>query len=395
MSHPTRRPLGALVTAALLALGAFALGGCANKITSYDPSQRPPVFPAGIPADAKLMLYMDTPNRRLEYADLGLPGVTPEDTLISDQVFYETGPGVVQGTIVDFSNASSFDIFREENGGGYGELTTVPIQPVKKWLLGQAELYRFQDPTPVASRSYIARGEVSGIVNAQSPLSNVSQLSLQQVAGDLQFYSFVASHNGPDGNPVNTSPRDTLTGHFLMQWKPVPNAVAYWLSVVPLTDAYLQGPALLKSGLPRPVFPERFPEYLVAYVTAQDAAARNPDTLTWEIQQRPAFGSQIVDSARYVIGNQYALRIAAIDAQGQVLTYTRDDAQKAAYALQRTNTSYIIFPLGYVIVKAGLPPDAGAGPARLMVARRPLGTDLRPGQTMVTTLAEIRAALKR
>src|SRR4029079_2974848 len=116
------------------------------------------------------------------YADLGLPGVTPEDTLVSDQVFYETGPGVVQGTIVDFSNASSFDIFREENGGGYGELTTVPIQPVKKWLLGQAELYRFQDPTPVASRSYIARGEVSGIVNAQSPLSNVSQLSLQQVA---------------------------------------------------------------------------------------------------------------------------------------------------------------------------------------------------------------------
>jgi hypothetical protein len=396
MARPTRRPLGAAVAALLFALALVPAGGCAKKSITIDSSLRPPVYPEGVPANAQLMLYEDTPITRVEWVDLGLPGVTPEDTLFSQETIYESGPGVIQGNIVDFTNASAFDIFREENSGGYGQLLSVTVHPGKSWLVGQAELYRFQDPAPVASHSYIGRGEIHGLVNAQSPLTNVAHLTLDQVAGNLRFVGNVADHNGPNGLPVSTSPRDTtLDSLFTMRWLPVPNATAYWISVVGLTDAYLQGPALLKSGLPRPVFPERFPEFFVGYVPQAVAALRNPDTLSYKLGQRDTMGARTLEFNTTITGVTYAVRIVAVDANGQVLNYTRDDPEKAAFALQRTNTTYIIFPLGYVIVKPTreLPPPPG--PTRLTVARRGLGGQLRPGQTMLVTSAQLRAALHR
>jgi hypothetical protein len=397
MARPTRRrPLGAAVAALLFALALLPAGGCAKKITTLDPSKRPPVYPEGLPANAKLMLYEDTPIRRVEWADLGLPGVTPEDTLISSTDVYDSNPGVIQGSIVDFSNASAFDIFREESNGGFDQLFSVPLRPLKSWLVGQAELYRFQDPAPVASHSYQGRGEIHGVVNAQSPLTNVAQLTLAQVAGDLRYVANTADHNGPDGIPVSTSPNDTtLDSLFTMRWLPVPGATAYWISVVGLTDGYLQGPSLIKSGLPRPVFPERFPEYFVGYIPSAVAALRNPDTLSYTLAQRDTMGSRTLEFNTTITGVTYAVRIVAIDPEGQVLNYTRDDPQKAAFAFQRTNTSYVIFPLGYVIVKPTrvLPP--APGPTRLTVARRGLGGQLRPGQTMMVTSAQLRAAFKQ
>ncbi len=263
MARSTRRP-ARVAAATTLVLAALALSSCAEKVTNVTAENAP--YPEGVQGNSNLVLYMDTPIHVHEYAEKGLPNDPSDDSLKADVLVYDVGPGTLIGTVIDSSNASAFDIFRQEPSGGYAPLQDVLVHPTKSWIMSHYELYRFSDPVPVASQmAYVGRGIVNGTVTVTSPLTNRATLLQAAVAGDLKYLGNVASGTGQGGFPSSTFPDTTEDSLFTLRWQPVTGAAGYWITVCPPTNATLSGPTLYRSALPRPLVAERVPETYVFY----------------------------------------------------------------------------------------------------------------------------------
>lgn len=389
----TRRP--ARAAAATLVLAALTLSSCAERVTNMTPENGP--FPEGVPANSNMVLYMDTPIRVMDWAEKGRPDDASDDSLKSDVLVYDVGPGVLIGAVIDSSNASAFDIFRQEAEGGYAPLQDVVVHPTKSWLQSQYELYRFHDSAPVGnSMTYVGRGVVDGLVTRNAPLTNRALLLQAAVAGDLKYLGNVASGTGPDGRPSVTFPDTTEDSLFTLKWQPVPGAVGYWITVCPPTSGTLSGPALQRSALPRPLLPERIPESYVFYYP-QPANTSVPivhklvggGELEAGLPPGPP-GTRLLHYRTMLTGVDYLVRIAAVDADGQLLSYTRDDAKSAAF-LVRTTDGYTIFPLGFVKVRTVRPPPPPVGLRQNSAAP---WANLRVGEGVVLTRDQLPAALR-
>lgn len=394
MARSTRRP--ARAAAAALILAALVLSSCSEKQGTNITLENGP-YPEGVPANSNLLLYMDTPITVMDWAEKGRPEDASDDSLKSETQVYDVGPGALIGTVIDSSNASSFGIFRQTAEGGYAELQDVVIHPTKSWLESQYELYRFSDPAPIASQmAYVGRGVVDGLVTRNSPLTNRAILLKAAVAGDLKYLGNVASGTDTSGRPSTTFPDTTEDSLFTMRWQPVAGAAGYWITVCPPINATLSGNALFRSALPRPLLPERVPEVYVFYYP-QPANTASPIVHKLVGQGELAAGkppgppgTRLLLHRAMLTGVEYMVRIVAVDADGQVLSYTRDDAKSAAY-LFRTVDGYTILPLGFVKVRTvrAPPPPAGMRPNSAAP-----WANLRVGQGIVLTMDQLPAALR-
>ena len=363
------RPAGARAAALTLwlALAALPLASCAKKVTNLDASLQPPVYPEGRPANTQMIVYPDTPIRRFAWYDAA-SRPAPDDSLISDELIYEVGKGAVIGIIVDSTNASAFEVYRRQASGGFSLLQSTTVHPAKTWIRGQSDLYRFSDPTPVRASTgvYVGRGVVSGLVTAQSPLSNLARLTSASVAGDLKYLGNVAT-----ANPPHDTTADSL---FLMKWQAVAGAAGYWITVSDLPISFAQGPDLVRMGLPRPLRPERIHEYFVGFVPAP--------TTQYKLRDPGPPGTRVLTTDSTQTGANYAVRIAAVDAAGQLLSYTLNDPT-SAIAVQRTPVGYVTFPLGCLLVKTARVAPPPEGPTRLQGGVAAPWANLRAGQTIV------------
>jgi hypothetical protein len=395
MARSTRRPFGA--AAATLVFAALTLSSCAERITNMTAENGP--FPEGVQANSDLILHMDTPIRVMDWLQVGQSDVDTDETddvLRSEVEFYDFGPGTLIGTVIDSSDAAQFDIFRQEAAGGYAQLQDVLVHPSKSWLQSHTEIYRFTDPAPAGGLgAYVGRGIVNGTVTVNAPLTNRATILRSAVAGDLKYLGNVAGGTDVNGIPITTFPDTTHDSLFTMRWRRVNGAAGYWITVCPPTNATLSGAALYRSALPRPLLPERIPESYVLYYP-QPAS---PDTaivhklvgdgeLSAGLPPGPP-GTRLIHHRQMLTGVDYLVRIVAVDANGQMLTYTRDDAKASAFLI-RTNDGYTIFPLGFVKVK----PTRPEPPPGLRQNGASIVAGLQVGQGVIVTMDQLPAALR-
>jgi len=393
MARSTRRPFG--VAAATLVLAALTLSSCAERVTNMTAENGP--YPEGVQANSDLILYMDTPIKVMDWAALGRPELTSDDSLKSETYIYDFGPGTLVGTVLDSSDAAQFEIFRQEAAGGYARLQDVLVHPSKSWLQSHTEIYRFSDPAPSGGLgAYVGRGIVNGIVTETAPLTNRATFLAAAVAGDLKYLGNVASGTGPDGRPISTFPDTTQDSLFTLRWQPVTGAAGYWITVCPPTNATLSGMALFKSALPRPLLPERIPESYVLYYPQPAAPGTEivhklvgDGELSAGLPPGPP-GTRLIHHRQMLTGVEYLVRIAAVDANGQLLSYTRDDA-KACALLINTQDGYTIFPLGFVKVKPMREPPPPTG---LIQSGAAITAGMRVGESRIVTMDQLPAALR-
>jgi hypothetical protein len=313
----TRRSLIALSLA--VAALAVAAAGCAKKVTEVDANF---VSPEGTPSpDARMIVYPDVPQIVQVYLDNVPEGPDTSDVLISETVVRATGPGAIQGAIVDGTTASGYEPLRRESNGGYLSLKDFTLNPVRRWIDAEFELYRFADANPSGflPATYLGRGVVGGAVTPSSPLTNPGELGTATL-DDLIYTGL-------------RLPYDTL---ITMSWQAVPGAAGYWLQVFQNLGNTDQS---VRTGIPAPFATEHIREYYVAYVTAPADSHK--------IGRDPA---QVMYRRPLLTGNEYLVRVSAVDPRGRMLATTFGDTQ-----VQPGGGEYSVYRLGAVKVLPSRP----------------------------------------
>jgi hypothetical protein len=318
---------------------------CSKKMVTVDPGDGL----EGVPSPSMLTVWADTGIPDSTFADLGLPGITPEDTLVSASTFYLYGPGVVQGMIFDYTDANGFAAFRRDNGT-FLPLHDYIIPPSEKFnapdsmrhtnmaIAGHTDVFRFNDtPGAVTTQAYIARGVVGDAGPAGAPKTNIGQVTRAAVAGDLRY-------TAPTGLPPDFRPMsDSL---LVMSWDPVPGAAWYFVHVYQFIAQ--GGDEIVRSATPAPIYVSVVHDYFVGVL---------PGTVTsYKIGDPVPSGGRVFDARPMLNGQVFNVRISAVDANGQLIAYT---GTSGSFAVFRGVNTYRKFPLGAVLVE----PRRGGGPS--------------------------------
>jgi hypothetical protein len=326
---------------------ALAASSCSKSNVIVDPNDGL----EGVPSPSLLVVWPDSPTPVATYADLGSPGPSTEDTLISVEYMYRTGPGAVQGMIVDYTAAGQFQVFRRQ-AGGFRLLKDFVLNPEKKLTFSETDIFGFTDthPGPASLRDYVARGLIAGLGTPACPKTNVARTRLASVDGTLHY-------SAPTGIPPDYRPApDSLP---TLSWDSVPGAVGYLVHVYQLTNQ--GGDAIIASGLASPLYVSVTRDYFVAYFPA--------GVTSYKINDPVPTGVRIL-ARRQLLNNQvYSVRVAAIDADGQLLAYTGTGSASAVF---RSDKTYRVFPLGAALVNtksSAPPPEKPAGLVPIPTAR--------------------------
>jgi hypothetical protein len=374
----TRRSARRHATLAMGAIVALSLGftGCAKQIASVDPGY---VSPEGTPSSkARLIVTPDIPVPYEVYLDAKNDGLTEDDSLdvLSPYDFYASGPGAVIGTIFDSTLASAYQVLRREANGGYRLAQDFSQHPVRKWLDTEWEAYTFVDPAPSGFQppTYLGRGILSGVVTAESPLTNAAMTASGGIA-DLKFdyqglYTTIDLRSGIDTyNPLDSA-------NISVKWTPVAGAAGYWISVF---ESKTTGSAaeLLGNTLPAPIPLKKLRHFLLAYVSA-------PASSYIAFPTAGETADFIVTSHPIVNKQYYRLRITAVGPDGAILGYTMGDNLVVMPGAPRQvgaspqNTWYIAIE-GAIRLRPGVQvetaPQEAADPIRALPAR--------PGPTLL------------
>lgn len=310
---------------ALLALGALALplvlAGCGKKVTSADASY---TLVEGTPnADARLVSWPDTPTGYVDWADLGGIGPTEEDTLLAQYVVFRNGPDNQRLMVLDGTEAAGYQLLRRAQNGGYERLRDFTLQPSRKWLSSQWEVYESYDYAPSGfwPPTYVGRGLLGGVATTRSPLTNTAKAEMPMA--DLQLIDYAG----------NRAPVDSL---FTMEWTTVTGAAGYWIHVYQFSSAATDEEKLL-SGSPSPIWNGLVNDFLVAWVPAGTTTYRFGDP-----------GAEILLKRAPLRGQVYLVRITAVDANGQLV-----GAMLGDIAYRQGDGFYEYYPLGAFAVTPG------------------------------------------
>jgi hypothetical protein len=309
------RTRSAALVAALAALALAA--GCSKRITEVDASY---TQVEGTPsASARLTVWNDTALPVQRWQDALPPGPSEDDDLLGTTQEFQYGEGTVVTQLIDRSSADGFEFLRRAANGGFEPLRDFTQTPVRKWLPTQTETYRIVDDAPsgYTPGSYIARGLLGGRVTAQSPLSNLGQVTLAQVPASITYTGAL-------------EPRDSL---FTMSWTPVAGAAGYWVQVYQFrSDATIADRRL--AGTPNPIVDRRVTDNFIGYLDASLTSYTLGDIST------P--GVEILEFRPPILGRIYEVRITAVDAEGEVIGYLPGNL----FTVQLDEETYERFPSG-------------------------------------------------
>jgi hypothetical protein len=365
------RPFRLTRVPAAIALISLLAVSCAKKPVSLtDPSLTPPVYPEGRPGNTHLVMYPDTPVPVQTYEQAGANPNPSGDVLLSTEYFYESGPGAVVGMIIDSTNATQYQVYKRHADGGFLNLLSYTLKPVKSWPASHFDRDLFTDPSPFSppDRQYIGRGVVDGQVTTDSPLTNLSDMSQLNVPGTLQYLG-------------NVFPDTTTDSLVFLRWRAVPGAAGYWISMYALPTSVLSQSGLLRSALPRPVVPDRLPDYFIAYIPAP--------TTSYKLGNPLPPGGRLISYGRTIVTqNPYAVRIVAVDANGQMLDYTGSSGAYVTVGVPNSNPArYLFFPIAAAVVfPASPPPGLSALTARMAEATAALARPLAPGEARISSI---------
>jgi hypothetical protein len=363
MTRFSTLPRVALATGAALAL-ALGLTGCAKKMTSVDSSY---LSPEGVRTPrANLVLTPDVVVPIVFYEGTGRPVdddsllvFPPPPTLSSNHklspspVFdgeafgflYLNGPGFLIGQIFDQTPVSDYQILRRESGGGYRIAAEYELKPARRWLDTEWESYGFVDQPPSTSyqpSTYLGRGTYSHHVTSESPLTNAAIL----VPDPIQIINF--DYQGlVDQKTINEvaisdsiyAPSDSL---FEMRWTPIPGAVGYWIQLYQFTGGSFDQ---VTSSWPSAGYVGKSRDLLVAYLPAPADHYRVGDPGAITLSRRPIIQHQ-----------DYHLKIAAVNANGQIIGATRGRPLVVPFGTSSSGEAlWAVFFRGAILVRPGIP----------------------------------------
>ena len=352
MSGWSVKPGAARVATLLLVV--LAASACSEKKVVVDPNDGV----EGVASSSQLVVWNETPTVVETYQDTLTAGPNPPneppDRLIGSEEVYLLGPGNVHGMIFDYTRASRFDIFRDA-GSGFRTFKDFELDAQRRYLFSHTDLFRFTDPLPAALQRYLGRGIVSGVTTQLSPKTNVGLVSLDAVAGDVQY-------TAPTGIPPDfRPPPDSL---LFMSWNAYPGAAGYWVHVYQFTTQ--GGQEIILSGVPAPFYFSNTRDYFLAFFPSNVTSYRlglKPDGTP--IGPVPP-GTRILDEQRLINNQVYNVRISAVNDEGELIAYT---GSAGSHLVFRQETTYRRFPLGGVLVNTQriLPPSP-TEPLRISVA---------------------------
>jgi hypothetical protein len=349
MMTRSRRALAGL--AVTLALAVLAAAGCSKKVAIDKVGSLLVAYPEGQRGTLE-----HTPSDLVVWPDIPNPVINIYNGDTTTYQAYRTDDGVVQGVVLDYVAASSYQMFRRESGGGYRMFDDFVTTPFKRWpdrsyygaaggtvVLPPAQYFSFADEAPpaVLSQGYVGRAVISGLSSAGYPLTNLGELASGSDIDELPYTG-------------DTTPPDSLVQ---LSWQTVPGAAGYWVHIyqtradIRISDEAvaigLAGP--LAIGKVRDLFLGYFPAPLTSYKIGSDLPA----------------GSRVL--VYRVLGGLIPIlvRVSAVDANGAMIASTGLSGDTGEF-LEKVNEldRLRIFPLGAVIVTPGRPPPPlQAGPA--------------------------------
>jgi hypothetical protein len=353
---------GLLAAAILAALG---LTACAEKITTVDPSFTAPEGAAS--AQSGLAVWREIPNHLYIYVR-GQPDADPPipHVLVDSVTVATTLAGQLHGVIRDSTTSNSYQVYRREPNGGYRELYDFSAVPARRWFDRGWEIYHFTDPdTVVPTRTYIGRGVLGGAATLASPLTNE--------ASDLVRAVQNITYTGPTGFDAigNPSPLDSL---FRMEWVPVQNAVAYYIHVYQWSFNLIHLEEQIASGMPAPLFIGKSLDILVAYMPAPSPPGARVAFTMPTPSARPV-EARILTCRQTRYGQEYLVRISAVDANGQLIAYTYGSNSQELVGdipggISLPSSQFAVYPMGAVKVVPSRPHPA-PNRARRVEAQRP------------------------
>jgi hypothetical protein len=308
-----RSPLHRTVLVAVVALGALALAGCAEKVTNVDAGF---TTPEGRPdANARLVVYPDVPIVVETFRDILPDGPDTGDQLQGTELRY-LARGAMHGVILDGTPATGYQVLRREANGGFAQAKDYTLSPVARFFDSQWELYAFTDGSPsgFSPPSYVGRGVVSGVVTPLSPLTNVGQVAAPDV-GNLVYTAF----------PFPADSNITLT------WNEVPGAAGYWIQIYQFMGGTQEK---LLSARPAPFVSSDARNFFVGYLPAPASS--------YTLNQP---GALVLFRRGLLMKSEYIVRISAVNDQGQLIAFTYGD-----YGYLRSTGSYLRYRLGGVVV---------------------------------------------
>jgi hypothetical protein len=223
-----------------------------------------------------------------------------------------TPEGTIFGQIFDNTNASGYQVYRREPGGGLDRLFDFVVGAAHKWLDTGWEYYTFTDfdTSYGASASYQARGLFDGIATSRSPLTNPSTTS----RNDTIWVIDVAA---------DTLPRDSA---LTIMWSGVRNAAHYIIDVFTLRPDARTLEEQVQWGAPAPVSSGRVRDMYVASVPSDGQIGlhfyRVGEPGPTEFTHHRMFSSSTNrngDRVHTAISFPWWTRVSAIDAQGRMI----------------------------------------------------------------------------
>ena len=352
---------------AAIALAALGLTACGEKITTVDPSFTAPEGAAS--TQSGLAVWREIPNHLYIYRRGNLDADPPIPHVLVDSVTMATPlPGQVHGVIHDSTVSNSYQVYRRETNGGYRVLYDFNAVPTRRWFDRGWEIYHFTDAdTVVPTHTYLGRGVVGGGATATSPLTNEAS----DLVRSVQNITYTGGVGGVDrdNNPI---PLDSL---FTMKWLKVTNAVAYYIHVYQWSFNLIQLEEQIASGMPAPLFIGKSRDILVAYMPAPNPSPAELSFTMPTPNARPA-EVRILTCRETRFGQEYLVRISAVDANGQLIAYTYGSNSQELNGvipggISLPTTQFAVFPLGAVKVVPTRPRRPEPNRAGRVAAQRP------------------------
>ncbi len=343
-----RSPLRRITALAALALAASVMAGCAKKMTSVDPGYALDSTYVSDPTHGGVEGLFSTYARLVVYPNVALsmdsiydkPPIGekgPEDSLVTTWVFPLSPtdmaghvftdwmipyvPAGLHGLVFDSTVANAYQVLRRESNGGFALLKDYPIPPVTRLLETQWEVFAFEDARPSGYNppTYVGRGVVAGTVSRTSPLTNLGKLT----GRDMPDIAYLGNRAPTDSN-------------FTLRWSPVSGAAGYWIQIYQFGSGVSEAVKFLSSQ-PAPFLASTARSQFVAYM---------PVGITqYELGQPYPPGSLVLYRKPLLMAREYFVRISAVNAQGQMIAFSRGDYRDYWY-INGAGSGYYRYQMG-------------------------------------------------
>ena len=320
-SHPSPPPPAFVL---LVAVALLAGIGCEKKL---------PVGPVGehlvdYPEGRRDSLER-TPSDMVVWPDVALAVTETTYTIpIVTGAFtvYRSGPGAMHGVVVDYVQSSGYQMFRQEDGGGYRPLSDFTLTVSRRWsdrhyyggasgtaVLPPAQFFAFSDPSPatIPLKGYVGRALISGLTGSDFPLTNHGAAPDTTEIAPLRYRGLT----GVPGDETNTgpSPPDSL---LALAWDAVPGASGYWVHIYQKrADIRPSGAAdEMAIAQPSPIAIGKVRDLFIGYFPA-------PIT-SYKLGSPVPIGARVL-VYRVLVGLQQVLiRVSAVNASGRMIATT-------------------------------------------------------------------------